>query len=254
MRITHCGYCGQIIIAQNQLRDKKGNPHKAYRRRLRCGSYYHLAKSCMGGESCPVAPVENAIIAYCSDQMNLDRLLACHDTADPLTHTLISARKRMTSIEAKLAKIEKALLADDGDAPETFTKTARALEKEKREQHAHIIRLERELAVTQRAKLSTADAWAKLAKGVQDLDYDARMMARQLVMDTFQNIDIFMRGAHGEQKDVIRLRLTSKQGNVDEFDIDRVTGERIDSDRISVQNIEAARKPNRKPRVVPALV
>jgi len=55
---------------------------------------------------------------------------------------------------------------------------------------------ERELAAVARAELSAdADAaWRELAAGVEAQDEDARIRARQLVADTFENILIYCRG------------------------------------------------------------
>jgi len=250
LQLAHCGYCGSGILAHNALgeraRGTDGQPRPGARR-LRCGSYYRLATKCVAGESCSAAPVERALMELCSEQSNLDYFLAGDDSEDPLMQSLASAHQALTSTEARLAKIRKAMAEEDDADLVTFRQVARTLENRKREQEAQVSRLERELSVHQRAKPSTAEMWAKIAAGVLALDNDARMKARKLVLDTFERIDIFMRGINADQKDVVRLRLTSRRGVSMELDVNRQTGERIAGDEIDIERLKSA-QPKRKPR------
>ncbi|MFT0167546.1 recombinase family protein [Paraburkholderia mimosarum] len=249
MKITHCGYCGKLLVAQNMMKRAKGEDGRPQpgHRRLRCGSYYKLAKRCVGGDSCSVVPIELALMRYCSDQMNLDRLLAGDDKADPLARALVTARKRVAATEGKLAQISAALLADEGDAPATYLKLARELEKRLQAEQQEVERIERELAHTAQAEPSTADAWGALFEGVQALDYDARMKARQLVIDTFERIEIRMKGQYAKQSNVIHISLKSKRGVVREFEIDRRTGDLRAGSLATGQRLDAAAKPARAP-------
>ena len=74
--ITHCGYCGAAIVAQNLMSRKRmadGRPAPGHRR-LHCVTY-STGAGCKVSGSCSVVPVERALMLYCSDQINLTRLL-----------------------------------------------------------------------------------------------------------------------------------------------------------------------------------
>ncbi|MFP3549684.1 recombinase family protein [Paraburkholderia sp. SIMBA_049] len=250
LRLAWCGHCGQLMVGQSQLTEENLLPDGTYRlgaRRLRCGSYYRLAVKCKGGESCSVVPVEHAIMTYCSDQMNLDRLLAAHSKPDTRIATLTKQRAELGKVELRLAEVQQAI-ENGGGSVVTLVKAAEALEDQQREQRERVATLEREIAVDQRGKRSTAEAWAALREDVRMLDYDARMKARQLMVDTFDRIEVYMKGAEANQPNVLRLHLTSKSGVVQEIEIDHVSGERIDEQRFNLKDIDAKAKPARAPR------
>lgn len=80
LRITHCGYCGSAMVAQNltgRQRDEQGNVRNSHRRLACCSQ--QAKRCCPAGSSTSVAPIEQALLHYCSDQMNLDRLLDNRD-------------------------------------------------------------------------------------------------------------------------------------------------------------------------------
>ncbi|WP_330995009.1 hypothetical protein [Burkholderia stagnalis] len=61
--------------------------------------------------------------------------------------------------------------------------------------------------------------------GVEQLDYDARMMARQLVADTFSRIVVYQSGFRPDVDDEsIGLLLIAKRGTTRLLNIDRKTG------------------------------
>lgn len=251
MQLVWCGYCQSIMLSQNQLIDKYRLDDGTWRpsaRRLRCGLYYKEAKKCVGGESCSVAPIEHAIMTYCSDQMNLDRLLASNSAPDPRLAALDTVRAALRKSEVRLAEVQEQIESGD-EGLSTLIKAAAKLEKAQLDQQAKLAVLEREVLVHQRAKPSTGDVWAALIDGVNRLDTDARVRARKLIADTFERIDVFMKGIHADERSVIRLRLTSKNGVVQELDIDRSTGERIDEDRFEIALIDGKEMPARKPRL-----
>jgi hypothetical protein len=250
LRLLWCGHCGQQMVGQNQLQEKNRLADGTYRvgaRRLRCGSYYRLAVRCKGGESCSAVPVEHAIMTYCADEVNLDRLLATTGRPDTRVAALAKQRADLAKIEARLAEVQQAMESGKGSIV-TLARAADTLEDQQRGQRERVAMLERELAVDQRGKRSTADVWAALIEGVRMLDYDARMKVRQLVTDTFTRIEVYMKGAQADQPNVLRLHLTSRSGVVQEIEIDHVSGERIDEQRFNLKDLDAKAKPARAPR------
>jgi hypothetical protein len=74
-------------------------------------------------------PVERAIMAYCSDLMNLQALYGPDRTSGPRA-ALLTARNSLREIDEKLAKLTDAMLESD-EPPAAFIQRARQFEQQK---------------------------------------------------------------------------------------------------------------------------
>lgn len=75
-----------------------------------------------------------------------------------------------------------------------------------------------------RANLDGADErWRTLAAGVEALDHQARMQARQLVVDTFERLVVYRRGARAldEPRGAIDVLLVARGGTARMLSIDK---------------------------------
>ncbi|KVZ03398.1 recombinase family protein [Burkholderia stagnalis] len=226
--ITYCGYCGAAIVAQNLMGRKRlpdGRPYPGHRR-LHCVTYSQGA-GCKISGSCSVVPVERALMLYCSDQMNLTRLLEGDASTASVSAQLASARQRVAELEAQVRRVTDALLLDDGEAPAAVLKRLRELESQLAGERREVDSLEHHLAASASVVApAAADAWRELVHGVEQLDYDARMMARQLVADTFSRIVIYQSGFRpGVDSGAIGVVLIGKRGNTRMLNVDRRSGE-----------------------------
>ncbi|MGV6473472.1 recombinase family protein [Azotobacter vinelandii] len=228
MRITICGYCGAAITSQNLMQRMRqdGTMSDGYRRMI-CTAHSANA-GCPGGGSCSSAPIERAILNYCSDQINLQRLHEPAIDGQPLQERVAVARRRVQEVEQQLARVTEALLlANDGTTPLAFVRKARELEEQLEQRQADLLLAERELAAQASSHTpATADRWAQLAAAADAMDIDARDEVRQLVMDTFERIVVYMRGlipVHGGGEH-IDLVLISRAGQRRWLRIERRTG------------------------------
>ncbi|MBB6591200.1 recombinase family protein [Ralstonia solanacearum] len=227
--ITHCGYCGAAMVAQNYMgraRKADGTPQDGHRR-LHCVSDSQNS-GCVVAGSVSIVPIERAIMTFCADQMNLTKLIEGDDGSAAVAGRLALARQKASGLQAQLERLTTALLADDGNAPPaTFLRRARELEEELSAERRVIESLEREvLASASTTAPAAADVWAKLTHGVLALDYESRVRARQLVADTFSRIVIYHAGfrpGEGTEKR-IGIQLVAKHGNVRMLDVDRKSG------------------------------
>lgn len=215
MRITRCGYCGAAMVGQNistRTRREDGGLHDGHRR-LHCTSYN--AGGCAVPGSTSVAPIERAIMTWCSDLVNL-RSLYDGDRSTGPRERLASLRAEQATLAEQLRRLTDALLAADGAAPAVFLQRARELEQRQAEVVRDMEAAEHDLAAMARAELSAdADAaWRELAEGVEAQDEDARIRARQLVADTFERILVYHRGVVPDDTPpgVIDLLLIAKGG------------------------------------------
>ncbi|MCI0146655.1 recombinase family protein [Paraburkholderia sediminicola] len=228
LSITYCGYCGTAVVGQNLMsrkRKENGHPQDGHRRII-CVGYSHNA-GCRVAGSCSVVPVERAVMNFCADQMNLTRLLEGDDGSTTLAGRLAQARQRVKDFEVQITRITDAMLADSDAPPVAFAKKARELETQLATEQKKTDALEHELAASAKnATPAAAEAWAALVHGVEELDYDARTQARQLVADTFSKIVVFRKGfdlTHNPD-DTIDLLLVAKHGNTRMLRVDRRTG------------------------------
>lgn len=212
--ITYCGYCGRAMSGQHlfgKLRDPSQRLNDGYRRLLCAGLQYGTGR-CPHPKSRSVAPVERAIMDYCGDLMNL-RALYGGDRAAPLRSELAALRKRLAEVDAQLGRLMDAMLAEDAAAPAVFARRARELEAERETTDRAIQQREHQIAGMARTDLDGADSkWRALAAGVRDLDYDARLQARQLVADTFERIVVYASGIRPGAGDHIDLVLIARGG------------------------------------------
>ncbi|SDJ59680.1 Resolvase, N terminal domain [Pseudomonas indica] len=226
--LAWCGYCGLSVCAMNQKGkvDEAGRLRDTYRRML-CSSA-QVGNPC-AANSTSVAPLERAVMAYCSDQMNLQRLHEPAVQGQDLRQRVIGIRRRVEDLERQLARVTDALLAgeSEGAAPLAFVRKARELEAQIQEGQVELQQAERELAgAATRQTPADAQRWAALASAVEAQDVDARDRVRQLMMDTFERIVIYMKGlipAEGRAKHLDVL-LISKAGQRRWMRIDRKTG------------------------------
>lgn len=224
--LAWCGYCGTALVAQNSMgRRREDGTLADGHRRLHCTSS-SKGTGCRSG-SCSVAPVERALLNYCSDQMNLDRLQQPDDGGRQLRQQLLEARLRVEELGKQLDRVTDALLADDsGAAPLAFVRRARELEQQQAEAQAAVQQLERQLAVqASPVAPARAERWAELAAQVEAGDYEAREQVRQLMLDTFERLVIYMRGVDLDPKQkVIDMLMVPRHGAPRMLRIDRSSG------------------------------
>ena len=197
--ITICGYCGrpmsgQHLATKNRLPDgrlRDGN------RRLLCASAAAYGGGCPVSGSTSAAPVERAIMSYCSDIVNLQALYGADRSQAPRAQ-VVAARQEVDQISAQLDKLTDAMLASaDEGTPAVFARRARQLEVDLAAAQARLQAAELDLAGAARTDISGADAaWRALAAGVEAQEIEPRLQARQLVADTFERIVVYARGVN----------------------------------------------------------
>ncbi|KOC23947.1 integrase [Comamonas testosteroni] len=240
--ITFCGYCGHPMAGQH-LASKKRLPDGRIRdgyRRLLCSAAATFSEVCPVRGSTSVAPIERAIMSYCSDMMNLQGLFEA-DTSSESRKELLKAQKNVEAIKAQLDKLTDAMLASaDEGIPLTFARRARQLEEDLAIAEKTLSAQERDIAMLARRDISGADEkWRALAAGVEAQDIETRLQARQLVADTFSRISVYHHGLRPNHTPKSRdyyidLMLVAKGGSSRWLRIDR------DGNWVHGENYEAA--------------
>lgn len=184
-----------------------------------------------------MAPIERALLDYCSDKFNLQALL--EGGADPSAAAqtaLTRARKEVLELEKKLERLNAALLVDDGATPLSIIRMTREIEEKLDTARQQQQQAEGDVArATRKQTPQLASAWKALVRGTLALDYETRMKARQLVADTFERIVVYHQGVdpEGENRAPIDIVLIAKGGAPRMIRINRRTGELIEQEDVS---------------------
>ena len=232
--LAYCGYCGTALVAQNIMHRRRADGSLSDgHRRLHCTSYSKRG-GCSASGSCSVVPIERALLNFCSDQLNLQRLLQVGDDGQGIRQQLVVARAAAEKITKQLGKITEALLDDDsGAAPLAFVRKARELEAQQVIAEQKVMQLEYGLAaVSGTSQPAQAERWEELSELVCTDDYTAREKVRQLVMDTFERIVIYMRGVDPDDRkgQFIDVQLLSRTGQHRLIQINRRSGDWVSSE------------------------
>lgn len=224
--ITYCARCRSAMGGQNIMGRRKlynGLPSEGHRR-LFCTGNRKAHGQCDIG-SCSIVPIERAMMAYCSNQMNLAALFVESDEkSHSLNEALSLARQAAADTQRKLAKFMAAAASDDGETPESLLAQVRSFEKQLAAEKVKVTEYEYELeALHRHSQPAAAEIWAGLREGVELLDNAARTKARQLVADSFRRIEVSL--VHPL---MIGLKLVSKREIERTLWIDRVTGDLLD--------------------------
>jgi DNA invertase Pin-like site-specific DNA recombinase len=249
--IAFCGACGHPLMGSNQYKTRK-KAGKIFIRRLRCSHSINKDGVCSSEvDSCLTAPIERAVLTFCGEQSNLDRLFNANLGTNPVAAKLEEKRAEAVSLQAKIARYEERLEDEDDPLTKTERKVLRDTETALDRTTAEVAGLEREARVGTQQKVSTAKEWKALQKGVLELEPDARMKARKLLADTFERVDLYMQPhADADRSAPVHLRLQSRQGTLIGLAVDRFTGDIIGelSKVLDPQKLAEARHTVRTPR------
>ena len=182
------------MVGQNLMHRARadGTLNPGHRRLLCCG--YSHGNRCPVPGSTSIVPVERAVLAYCSDQLNLSALLSGDGREIALRAQLAALRAEIGDTERQISRVTEAMLADD-TPPVAFARKARELE-------------------------------STLAALTHAMDREARLKVRQLVADTFARITIYHAGANLNTDGLrpIEVQLIAKTGRARTLYVNRKTG------------------------------
>lgn len=174
--LFRCGYCDAAMAVHRSAADKPN--------RVNCCN-----RDCVT-RSVAMLPIEQALIAFCSDQMNLNSLVGRDETAD-IKNRITAARASVATLERQLSRVLDAMLSTDSP-PAAFAAKAKKIEDEMAH-HKHTIRSDESALLAAAGKPSglAADQWRALAQAALAGDFDARIKLRRLVNETFSRIAFY---------------------------------------------------------------
>ena len=229
--VTFCGYCGSAMKSQtmtNKMRPD-GSLSDGHRR-LQC-IRVNTGGGCSVKGSCSVAPIERALMRYCSDLVNIERLYG-GDRSALLLAAVTAAHRHLEKVEKSFARLTDAIMQSETPIP-TFIQKAAELQEEREAAQRKVKDTEAAVLLVKRIDLTGADGrWRRLVAGVDGLDLEARMQARQLVADTFERIEVYHHGVRPKEtpKGLIDVVLLAKGGVERMLRIDTTGGWMLNED------------------------
>ncbi len=230
MGMATCGHCGGALVSSNQTRQApyKG-PRPIYRRVkcLACETAAGKVRKTTAGAAFNLEYVERAILDFCSDQFNLDGLLAGDGRQDALRAERAAVRAKIVGLEAKVSKFLDAAFDTDEGLPQSIITRVREMEQQLAREKSREQTIAAELATKANRQVNaSAQAWRELRDGVLSLDYDSRQKARQLVAETLRHVQIDFTGAG-----TVDILLLPHSGAARRLTLDRKSGEWLAAER-----------------------
>lgn len=228
MGLTVCGYCGAAIASQNLMGRKRmpdGRPWPGHRR-LIC-TRNSSGHGCSVGGSIQSAPVERALMIYCADRMSMADLMDGGSAAQALRADLAKSRARLANTESRIDRLARALAEDEGAAPLAVLRQIRTLETAAIAERQSAAAMERELNTQRPAPPDMAERWLDLIDGVEALDTEARLQARELARASFSRIMLWHAGDPADG-DTFEIEISARGGGSMRLRCDRETGGLID--------------------------
>jgi hypothetical protein len=133
--------------------------------------------------------------------MNIAGLLGGTQDDSGLKNEQLNAEAEHAELHRKVEKLTDALLEFD-ESPRAVLERIREYEARQVALKKRIENIRHELvALSNRRRPGLVEEWEAVKVGVNGLDYDARIRVRQLVSQTFERIDVYIKGAHAAGSD-----------------------------------------------------
>lgn len=202
MRITYCGYCSNVIGAQNYSNRATNGKLKDSLRRIYCHSW-KLGTNCLNNKTISVAPVEKCILEYCLDYSDMKMILAGDDETVEHRSNLSRARIKLDEVSSSIKNAEDSilqLLSTGQTISSVINDLVKKLKYEKNTLEEEVLGIEEKISFLSRHKSDDiVSEWNEVKGKAYDLNEETRLLIRQLVKRTFKRIDIFMHGMHNSE-------------------------------------------------------
>ncbi|WP_105215769.1 recombinase family protein [Pseudoalteromonas sp. T1lg22] len=190
--VFKCGSCGKsvgshVIYRKKSLQDVTSS-HKRYgcveaRRRNNCSM----------SATVQVDVIESAVVTFCQDSVNLQRILLNSGNREALHATESGLRARLDKINEDIESLTQTLLILTGEPPQAIANKIKALESEEAQLKEQLQANRNSMAKLDNThRDEVTQRWLALTKNLSTLSGDERLAIRQLVKDTFKSITLQM--------------------------------------------------------------
>lgn len=187
--VFKCGCCGKSVGSHVIYRNKDIQDVTASHKRYGCVEARR--NNCMMKNTVQLDVVENAVVRFCQDKVNLQRILLNGSDRDAIEAEDHLLKSRLEKIESDIESLVKAVIALNGKEPQSIADHIRNLEKEAEDIKSKIALNKNKIAkIDHSFRDDVTERWLHLTNELSTLSADVRLAIRQLVKDTFKTITL----------------------------------------------------------------
>jgi uncharacterized protein YlaN (UPF0358 family) len=188
--VFKCGCCGKSVGSHVIYRKKSLEDVKSSHKRYGCVEA-RRNNNCTMKSTIQVEVVENAVVRFCKDKVNLKRILLKGSDRESLSVEDKRLTNRLGEIEENINSLTETLMILKGEPPQAIANKITALELEAKKIKSEIdVNKNRLAKIDNSFRDEVTDRWLKLTNNLNQLSSEERLAIRQLVKDTFRKITI----------------------------------------------------------------
>lgn len=197
--VFKCGSCGKSVGSHVVYRNKCIDEVKSSHKRYGCVEA-RRSNNCTMSSTVQIEMVENAVVTFCQDKVNLQRILLKGGDREAINTREAELSSRLVKINDDIDSLTDALLTLDGTPPQAIANKISKLESEAREVESQIDMSKNKLAkIDNSFRDEVTDRWLSITKNLVKLSSDERLAIRQLVKDTFKSISLQLNTFSGDK-------------------------------------------------------
>ncbi|WP_165744309.1 recombinase family protein [Pseudoalteromonas sp. Z9A6] len=188
--VFKCGCCGKSVGSHVIYRKKCIDEVKSSHKRYGCVEA-RRNNNCEMSSTVQIEMVENAVVTFCQDKVNLQRILLKGSDREQINTEESVLVAQLKKINDDINSLTETLLILEGTPPQAIANKISMLETQARDVQTKIDTSKNKLAKIEHSfRDEVTDRWLSLTKNLVQLSGDERLAIRQLVKDTFKSITL----------------------------------------------------------------
>ncbi|GAB5381585.1 MAG: recombinase family protein [Aliiglaciecola sp.] len=185
--VFKCGSCEHSVGSHVIYRGKELKDVPRSHKRYGCVEA-RRNNNCTNKETYQISAIENAVVTYCQDSVNLRKVLNQTSNQKPIIETLNAIEARQKELTSNIDYlIETSIKSRSASLAEKL----HSLEEELETNESKLTRLKSELRnMTSLSAEDVVTEWQELTKNLDNMTSDERLKIRLLIKDTFKSITL----------------------------------------------------------------
>ncbi|ALS97784.1 recombinase family protein [Lacimicrobium alkaliphilum] len=188
--VFKCGRCGRSVGSHVIYRKKEIDDVKSSHKRYGCIEA-RRNNNCSMKSTIQIDIVEKALVRFCQDKVNLQRILLNGSDRDDINAEEVQLKTRLEKVERNIDSLLETLLILTEEPPQAIANKIRTLESEVIDIREKITVNKNKLArIDNSYRDEVTERWLSLTENLNRLDSERRLQLRQLVKDTFKSVTL----------------------------------------------------------------
>lgn len=196
INVFKCGHCGKSVGSHVIYRNMSIDDVKSSHKRYGCVEA-RRNNNCSMKATVQIDVVEKAVVRFCRDKINLQRILLNGSALDDISNEESKLEARLEHIQRDISKLMDALLSLSEEPPQIVLHKMKALEADANEVK-ELIRKGRQKVnkINSSFRDEVTERWLQITENLKSLNGEQRLEIRQLVKDTFKSITLHVQNKH----------------------------------------------------------